>query len=144
MKTLNWRFLKSFTTVGVREKLEFEVFKVIIQWALEESVMGLLFLFRWCVYGKFTCVPKYKPGISKLDYTNSSFCQISSSSRYFSPRFKLMELTVPSVELFAQSWNWRWFLFPKLRMKVNQSINFTLPIGVGRQRKIFRQIADIS
>ena len=50
------------------------------------SVMGLLFLFRWCVYDKFTCVPKYKPGISKLDYTNSSFCQISSSSRYiFSP-----------------------------------------------------------
>ena len=63
---------------------------------------GTPFLVQGDANGKFTYVPKYKPGISKLNYTNSSFCQISSSSRYFSPRFKLMELTVPSVELFAQ------------------------------------------
>ena len=35
-------------------------------------VMGLLFLVWGDANGKFTYVPKYKPGISKLDYTNSS------------------------------------------------------------------------
>ena len=35
--------------------------------------------------GKFTYIPKYKPEISKLDYTNSSLRQTPSRSRYFSP-----------------------------------------------------------
>ena len=56
---------------------------------------------------KFTYVPKYKPGISKLDYTNSSLCQIPSRSRYFPPRFELMELTVLSVELLLKGTNRR-------------------------------------
>ena len=53
--------------------------------------------------GKFTYLPiKYKPEISKLDYTNLSLCQIPSRSRYIQPRFELMELTVLSVDLFSQ------------------------------------------
>ena len=52
-------------------------------------------------------------------------CRIPSSSRYFSARFKLMELTVLSVELFAQGSELTMTFLPKLRMKVNQTFNFT-------------------
>ena len=87
--------------------------------------------------GKFTYVPKYKPGISKLDYTNSSLCQIPSRSRYFPPRFKLMELTVLSVELFAQRYELTTNFLPKLRMKVNQTFNFTYLSGLGDREEFF-------
>ena len=43
------RFSKSFTTVSVREKLEFEVFKVILQWVLEQ-------ILNWRFLKSFTTV----------------------------------------------------------------------------------------
>ena len=54
-----------------------------------------------------------------------------------------MELTVPSVEFLLKVEIDDNFV-PKLRMKVNQNFNFTLPNSGGRQRRISRQIADIS
>ena len=47
--------------------------------------MGLLFLVWGDANGKFTYVPKYKPEISKLDYTN---CRLSNPIEFpvfFSP-----------------------------------------------------------
>ena len=100
-------------------------------------VMGLLFLVWGDANGKFTYVPKYKPEISKLDYTNLSLCQIPSRSRYIHPRFELMELTVLSVDLFAQRYELTINFLPKLRMKVNQSFNFTYLSGLGDREEFF-------
>jgi hypothetical protein len=84
--------------------------------------------------GKFTYVPKYKPEISKMDYTNLSLCQIPSRSRYIHPRFELMELTFLSVDLFAQRYELTINFLPKLRMKVNQTFNFS---GLGDREEFF-------
>ena len=54
-----------------------------------------------------------------------------------------MELTVLSVELFAQGSELTMTFLPKLRMKVNQTFNFTYLSDL-EDREIFRQMSDIS
>ena len=46
-----------------------------------------------------------------------------------------MELTVLSVELLLKGRNWRRFFCPKLRMKVNQTFNFTYLSWLGGREK---------
>ena len=55
-------------------------------------VMGLLFLVWGDANGKFTYVPRYKPGISKLDYTNLSLVKSHRVPGIFLP--------------FSSWWNW--------------------------------------
>ena len=99
---------------------------------------GSFFIVWGDANGKFTYVPsKYKPEISKLDYTNLSLCQIPSRSRYIHPRFELMELTVLSVDLFAQRYELTINFLPKLRMKVNQTFNFTYLSDLEDREKFF-------
>ena len=59
------------------------------------------FLFWGDANGKFTYVPKYKPGISKLDYTN---CHLSNPIRFpvnFSP-VQVDRIDRPFSRTFAQ------------------------------------------
>ena len=48
-----------------------------------------------------------------------------------------MELTVLSVELFAQRYELTTNFLPKLRMKVNQTFNFTYLSGLGDREEFF-------
>ena len=52
--------------------------------------------------GKFTYVPKYKPGISKLDYTNSSLLSNPIEIPVFSSQVQVDGIDRPFGRTFAQ------------------------------------------
>ena len=82
------------------------------------------FFFWGDANGKFTYVPKYKPGISKLDYTNR---HLSNSIKFpvnLSP-VQVDRIDRPFSRTFAQRLDLTMICLPKHCTKVNQTFNFT-------------------
>ena len=82
------------------------------------------FLFWGDVNGKFTYVPKYKPEISKLDYTNRHLSNSITFPVNLSP-VQVDRIDHPFSRTFAQRLDLTMICLPKHCTKVNQTFNFT-------------------
>ena len=82
------------------------------------------FLFWGDANGKFTYVPKYKPEISKLDYTNRHLSNSITFPVNLSP-VQIDRIDRPFSRTFAQRLDLMMICLPKHCTKVNQTFNFT-------------------
>ena len=82
------------------------------------------FLFWGDGNGKFTYVPKYKPEISKLDYTNRHLSNSITFPVNLSP-VQVDRIDHPFSRTFAQRLDLTMICLPKHCTKVNQTFNFT-------------------
>ena len=82
------------------------------------------FFFWGDANGKFTYVPKYKPEISKLDYTNRHLSNSITFPVNLSP-VQVDRIDRPFSRTFAQRLDLTMICLPKHCTKVNQTFNFT-------------------
>ena len=97
------------------------------------------FLFWGDANGKFTYVPKYKPEISKLDYTNRHLSNSITFPVNLSP-VQVDRIDRPFSRTFAQRLDLTMICLPKHCTKVNQTFNFTYLVELEVIRRFLSNI----